>query len=106
MSPIRIQLRRAEGWRKPTNCVVVSRPSRFGNPFTIKDAIEAEWSHPRRAVAETYSEWLRVGTAGGWYEQTAVCTEGSPAVSRSSSVTTRTPGTPSRCGDCRSRAWS
>ncbi|WP_032914768.1 DUF4326 domain-containing protein [Streptomyces sp. NRRL B-11253] len=70
MSPIRIQLRRAEGWRKPTNCVVVSRPSRFGNPFTIKDAIEAEWSHPRRAVAETYSEWLRVGTAGGWYEQT------------------------------------
>jgi Domain of unknown function (DUF4326) len=29
----RVRLRRAKGWRKPPNTVVVSRPSRFGNPF-------------------------------------------------------------------------
>ncbi|MFF3151869.1 DUF4326 domain-containing protein [Streptomyces sp. NPDC057910] len=68
--PVRVQRRRTKGWRKPDNTVIVSRPSRFGNPFTIQQAIDAEWSNPRRAVAETYSEWLRVGTAGGWFEET------------------------------------
>lgn len=33
--PIRIQLRRTKGWRKPAGTVVVSRPSRWGNPFTV-----------------------------------------------------------------------
>ncbi|MGW0821794.1 DUF4326 domain-containing protein [Streptomyces sp. NPDC002845] len=33
--PARIQRRRVSGWRKPDNCVIVSRPSRFGNPFTV-----------------------------------------------------------------------
>lgn len=31
--PIRVQLKRTKGWRIPPNTVVVSRPSRFGNPF-------------------------------------------------------------------------
>jgi hypothetical protein len=31
--PRRIQLRRTKGWRKPPGAVVVSRPSRWGNPF-------------------------------------------------------------------------
>jgi hypothetical protein len=35
MSPQRIQLRRVKGWRKPEGAVVVSRPSRWGNPFRI-----------------------------------------------------------------------
>lgn len=35
MKPIRIQLRRTKDWRKPENTVVVSRPSRYGNPFII-----------------------------------------------------------------------
>ncbi|MFJ5294467.1 DUF4326 domain-containing protein [Streptomyces sp. NPDC088348] len=68
--PARIQRRRTAGWKKPDNCVIVSRPSRFGNPFTIKDAIEAEMGDPRSACASAYSEWLRVGTAGGWFEET------------------------------------
>lgn len=29
----RIQLRRTKGWRIPENAVVVSRPSKWGNPF-------------------------------------------------------------------------
>lgn len=33
--PERIQLRRTRGWRKPEGAMVVSRPSRWGNPFKI-----------------------------------------------------------------------
>ncbi|HEX4334625.1 MAG TPA: DUF4326 domain-containing protein [Polyangiaceae bacterium] len=33
--PTRIQLRRTKGWRKPEHAVVVSRPSKWGNPYTL-----------------------------------------------------------------------
>jgi hypothetical protein len=33
--PERIQLRRTKGWRKPRHVVVVSRPSKWGNPFRV-----------------------------------------------------------------------
>lgn len=33
--PKRIQLRRTRGWRKPEGAVVVSRPSKWGNPFGV-----------------------------------------------------------------------
>ena len=33
--PERIQLSRRKGWRKPDNTVVVSRPSKWGNPFAV-----------------------------------------------------------------------
>jgi hypothetical protein len=33
--PERIQLRRTKGWRIPPNTVVVSRPSRWGNPYQV-----------------------------------------------------------------------
>jgi hypothetical protein len=33
--PKRIQLKRAKGWRKPEGVVVVSRPSKWGNPFPV-----------------------------------------------------------------------
>lgn len=33
----RIQLSRAKGWRKPEGAIVVSRPSRWGNPFVVGD---------------------------------------------------------------------
>ncbi|WP_082478190.1 DUF4326 domain-containing protein [Microbacterium sp. Leaf320] len=33
--PERVRLSRKKGWRKPENTVVVSRPSRWGNPFWI-----------------------------------------------------------------------
>jgi hypothetical protein len=35
MVPVRIRLSRAKGWRKPEGVVVVSRPSRWGNPFRV-----------------------------------------------------------------------
>lgn len=33
--PKRIQLSRAKGWRKPEGAIVVSRPSKWGNPIKI-----------------------------------------------------------------------
>lgn len=36
--PERIQLRRTPGWRKPAGAVVVSRPSRWGNPYRVVQA--------------------------------------------------------------------
>ena len=50
--PRRIQLRRARGWRKPPGAVVVSRPSRWGNPYTIAE-------HGRERAIELYRERLR-----------------------------------------------
>lgn len=37
MSPQWIQLKRTKGWRKPEGAIVVSRPSRWGNPFAYHD---------------------------------------------------------------------
>lgn len=74
--PARIKRERRLGWTlasattNPNGAVIVSRPSRFGNPFTIADAIEAEMANPRSAVTQMYREWLRVGTEGGWYQET------------------------------------
>jgi hypothetical protein len=34
VTPRRIQLRRAKGWRMPPNTVKVDRTSTYGNPFT------------------------------------------------------------------------
>jgi Domain of unknown function (DUF4326) len=36
-SPRRVQLRRTKGWRKPTGAVVISRPSRWGNPYRVSE---------------------------------------------------------------------
>ena len=35
--PHRIQLRRTKGWRKPPNTIVVARPGKWGNPWTVGD---------------------------------------------------------------------
>lgn len=50
--PRRIQLRRTKGWRLPDGAVVVTRPSRWGNPFRIQEGTTAA-----EAVAR-YEEWL------------------------------------------------
>jgi hypothetical protein len=34
-TPTRIQLKRTKGWHLPPNTVVVSRPSKWGNPFKV-----------------------------------------------------------------------
>jgi hypothetical protein len=50
--PERIQLRRTAGWRLPEDAVVVSRPSRWGNPFRVREQITRDsdlWPY----IAET-----------------------------------------------------
>jgi hypothetical protein len=43
MTPKRIQLRRTKGWKKPENTTVVTRNTRWGNPFVVgKDGTRAE----------------------------------------------------------------
>ncbi|HEX4507646.1 MAG TPA: DUF4326 domain-containing protein [Alphaproteobacteria bacterium] len=42
MKPIRVQLSRRAGWRKPDNTVVVARPTVWGNPFPIGKLGRAE----------------------------------------------------------------
>jgi hypothetical protein len=37
VTPQRIQLRRTKGWRKPEGAIVVSRPSKWGNPWTAAE---------------------------------------------------------------------
>ncbi|WP_390843710.1 DUF4326 domain-containing protein [Anatilimnocola floriformis] len=50
--PKRLQQKRTKGWRKPPNAVVVSRPSKWGNPFPIDD------KHDRASVVAKYREWI------------------------------------------------
>lgn len=42
MTPARIRLSRAAGWRKPAGAIVVARPGMFGNPFDARDLGRAE----------------------------------------------------------------
>ena len=70
-APHRVQLSRRKGWRKPPNTVVVARPSKWGNPFTVSAAIDsglAETEREGRAVAvEAFRAWLRGGAGvAGW----------------------------------------
>ncbi len=37
----RIQRKRTKGYRLPPNAVCVSRPTKWGNPFTLSDRAEA-----------------------------------------------------------------
>lgn len=56
-TPKRIQLRRTKGWRLPAGAVVVSRPSRWGNPF--KAGAVSQYRHAD-AVAD-FRLWILEG---------------------------------------------
>lgn len=57
--PNRIQLRRTAGWRKPADTIVVSRPSRWGNPFRVVREPGVGWS--LRGIPEERGEWTGIG---------------------------------------------
>jgi hypothetical protein len=67
--PQRIQRQRTRGWRKPDNCVIVTRPGKFGNPFTVADAIDmgfAETAEQARDVCVTaFRSWI--GGSDAWW---------------------------------------
>ena len=57
----RIQRRRVEGWRMPPNTVNVGRPSKWGNPYSVKD-------YPLETCLAKYEEWLDGKLADGSLE--------------------------------------
>jgi len=57
MKPIRIQRKRTKGWKTPPNTVIISRPSKWGNPLRlIGDQIFIDASYRRK----TLSKWVLV----------------------------------------------
>lgn len=78
MKPQRVQRKRTRGWRKPPNTVCVSRPSRWGNPWSIKDALESglfKADDCAAVVVNEFKEWLTGSNAspdgeylGAWTE--------------------------------------
>lgn len=60
MSPERITLSRAKGWRMPPNTVVVARPGRWGNPFKIGDFGIPD----AKTAVQRYREWLEGRVTG------------------------------------------
>ena len=59
--PVRIQRRRTKGWKMPEGAVCVTRPGRFGNPFTIKDMRECGYKGSdedlRRCCVGSFRGW-------------------------------------------------
>ena len=54
--PDRITLSRVKGWKMPPNTVVVARPSKFGNPFTIGAAESSGYT--RQGAVAAFEDWL------------------------------------------------
>lgn len=67
--PKRIQLRRTKGWRKPAGAVVVSRPSKWGNPFRFDPELLARGVMILRdhvaQVLESYESHVKAEVAAG-----------------------------------------
>lgn len=65
--PQRIQLSRRKGFKLPPNTVVVSRPSRWGNPFRVTDVFdggERLWIVMHRDLPTARStRWANTGDA-------------------------------------------
>lgn len=80
-SPQRIQLRRTKGWRLPEGAVVVSRPSRFGNPFPVQKvggqaqavALYRTWIETPNAADLGYDA-LETSWLNDWRRQTLAAT--------------------------------
>jgi len=56
--PVRIQRKRTRGWRLPENTIVVTRPTKWGNPFKPDNELT-----PMDAV-RCYRIWIEHGNHG------------------------------------------
>lgn len=70
-TPRRIQRKRTRGWKLPANTVIVDRTSRFGNPFTIKGAIDNDFASneadARKLAVEAFESVLAHGRNSSWW---------------------------------------
>ena len=55
--PKRIQRKRTKGWRMPENCVSVTRPGIFGNPFGSAESFHNWLLYRRINVFDLHDEW-------------------------------------------------
>lgn len=58
-APQRIQRKRIKGWKMPPNTVSVTRPGRYGNPYTIKQAREAGYKGSDAELAQMCVDMFR-----------------------------------------------
>jgi hypothetical protein len=61
MTPQRIQLSRAKGWRMPENTVKVDRSTRWGNPFRMADLWfpgQNTQAEATRMAVDHFRDWL------------------------------------------------
>lgn len=60
--PKRIQRKQTKGWKMPKNCVSVTRPGMFGNPFKWQTAREFGYrgtdDELKAFAVSIYREWL------------------------------------------------
>ena len=83
-APRRIRLSRTRGWRKPPGAVVVSRPTRWGNPFRVGATYmwlageeDRAWPVPTSREPGEYADGLHVvrcpdtATAVTWFRRWA-----------------------------------
>ena len=94
--PERIQLRRTKDWRKPEGAIVVSRPSRWGNPFAYRtrvalarcpaldgspweyegrisaDGMRHDYHHPDGHVTEHHIRYMTIAECVELYERALV----------------------------------
>jgi len=60
--PVRIQRKRSKGWRLPPNTVCVTRPGKYGNPWTLKKYWDAGYSGSAEVAAkhcvDAFRAWL------------------------------------------------
>jgi hypothetical protein len=62
--PRRIRLQRTRGWRLPPDTVVVSRPTRWGNPFIVgTPGIDDRAESPMRSSRATHANCCAGGTS-------------------------------------------
>lgn len=57
-APKRIQLSRKKGFRLPLNTVVVSRPSKYGNPFVVAPDLAGDDQHPEACKTRTEAAFM------------------------------------------------
>lgn len=77
--PKRIQMTRQRPWRADNpDAVIVARPSKWGNPFTVAGAIEAGYAatehEGREVAADAFRDWLHgddwaAGSGPEWSEK-------------------------------------
>ena len=70
--PERIQRKRTRGWRMPPEAIYVGRGSKWGNPFTIVDATDADFTNPRRACVSFYNAWIGGDPGAGGFDDVYV----------------------------------